>query len=370
MEMGHDSMTLTRRCLVQTGIGAAVSVVAAPRVARASVRTVRFGNAAGLVDPLLVFMTVGQHPRLGYFAAEEVTVDYVNMAGSAQSLQAVGTGAVHFATVTPVSFMPVVAKNPRLQVVSCYSFLRQPQWLIAVDPSSSITDLNGLKGKRLGIRNPSDTGLFGARGNLSAVGIDPDRDVEWISIGSGGPAGDALARGKIDALASWDGELARIEAAGFKLRYIPNPPAAAQLFGSTFGVNPMHLDGERGMLVGLFRAIAKSTVFAATNPRAAIRLHWDLFPESKPKGLDDNKALESARFIVERRRPLWFPASPSDDHRLGAQSLEQWQSMASFTSVANQIPDINRLFTNVLIDDVNRFDRSAIEAQASNWKSD
>jgi NitT/TauT family transport system substrate-binding protein len=369
--MGRTNlMGITRRRLLQVGTGAAASVVARPYVARAAVRTLKFGNASGLVDPLLVFMTVGQHPKLGYFASEDVTVDYINMAGSAQSLQAVGTGAVHFATVTPVSFMPVVAKSPRLQVVSAYSFLRQPQWMIAVDPASPIRNLTDLRGKKLGIRNPSDTGLFGARGNLSAVGIDPDREVEWISVGSGGPAGDALAKGKIDGLASWDGELARIEAAGFRLRYIPNPPTAAQLFGSTFGVNPAHLDSEKALLAGLFRGIAKSTIFAATNPRAAIRLHWELFPESKPKGLHDNNALDHALFIVERRRPLWFPAGSNDDQRLGAQSLEQWQGMASFTGVAAQVPDVKKMFTNELIDEANRFDHAAIMAQAAAWTSD
>jgi NitT/TauT family transport system substrate-binding protein len=361
-------MIATRRVVLKSGIAASVCALATPRIANAAARNIKFGNAAGLVDPLLVFMTVGQHPKLGYFASEDIAVDYINMAGSAQSLQAVATGAVDFATVTPVSFMPVVAKNSRLQVVSAYSFLRQPQWLIAVNPSSAITDISALKGKKLGIRNPSDTGLFGARGNLLAIGIDPDRDVEWVSIGSGGPAGDALAKGKIDALASWDGELSRIETAGFRLRYLANPPAAGRLFGSTFGINPAHLEKDRSSFAGLFRAIAKSTIFANANPRAAIRLHWDLFPESKPKGLDDSKALENALFIVERRRPLWFPSESTEDQRMGAQSLQQWQGMAAFTGVAGQVSDVSKLFTNLLIEEVNRFDRPSIEKQAAAWK--
>jgi NitT/TauT family transport system substrate-binding protein len=273
----------------------------------------------------------------------------------------------------PASDTPLGSKVSRC--ASPVWYMRRPelvlspilQWAAAVNPESQIKETTGLKGKKLGVRSPSDTGLFGVRGNLSAVGIDPDRDVEWISIGSGGPAGDALTKGKVDALASWDGELSRIESVGFKLRYLPNPPVAADLFGSTFGINQHQLKNETSTFIGIFRAIAKSTVFAAKNPRAAIRLHWELFPESKPKRLDENEALEGALFIVERRRPLWFPVRASDDQRLGAQSQTQWQSMAAFTGVTDRIADVSQLFTNDLIDDVNRFDRMAIEKQAVEW---
>ncbi len=47
---------------------AAAGLVAAPHVALSqTLPVVRLGNAAGIIDPQLVFLTMGQHPRIKYY---------------------------------------------------------------------------------------------------------------------------------------------------------------------------------------------------------------------------------------------------------------------------------------------------------------
>ena len=41
------------------------------------------------------------------------------------------------------------------------------------------------------------------------------------------------------------------------------------------------------MLAGVARGIAKATVFGLANPEAAVRIHWKLYPASKPQSGDD-----------------------------------------------------------------------------------
>ncbi len=353
---------ITRR---QFGALVGATTLAIPHIARAAEPvSMRMGSAAGIVDPQLSFATVGMHKKLGYYEAEGVSLDVLNMSSSSQSLQAVATGAVEFATITPLTYLPVLVQNPKLNLVCMYEWCPQPYWEVAVKPDSPIQKLQELKGKKVGIRNTGDTGYFGAKAMLLELGIDPESEVEWISVGTGGPAGDALHRGRVDALAIWDGEFARVEIAGFKLRYLPVTPSTAKVFGASYGANPAMVAKNRQNYVGLFRGMAKSTVFAAANPDLAIKLHWELYPESKPKGVDETKALEETRTILTRRAPKWFRRADAADQRVGTSDLAEWQASVAYTHTEGKVPDAAKLFSNELIEDVNKFDHAAIAAQA------
>ncbi len=45
------------------------------------------------------------------------------------------------------------------------------------------------------------------------------------------------------------------------------------------------------MVVGMCRGIAKAVHFGLHNPDAAVRIHWKLYPQSKPQGSDEAKLL-------------------------------------------------------------------------------
>jgi NitT/TauT family transport system substrate-binding protein len=266
--------------------------------------------------------------------------------------------------MSPASYLPIVAKNPALNIVSCYVWLRQNQTLVGVKPDSPYQSIADLKGKRIGIRNQGDTGYFGTMAMLKELGLDPAKDVEWPAVGGGGPAGQALYSGQIDAIAIWDAELARVEIAGFKLRYLPNTPGARKLFGSADGVNRTLLKEHPDWLARHFRAQAKSTIFAHANPELAVRLHWQLYPESKPKGKGEEEALKDALYILKMRMDKWFAAPWQDDKRMGASTPEEWSAWIAFTGTEDRIKDPAALFTNELIDEINAFDRGAVLEQA------
>ena len=118
-------------------------------------------------------------------------------------------------------FLNVYAKNPNIDIIFPYCWLRQPHWSVAVKPDSPIKSLQELKGKTIGIRNQGEPATSAARVMFKELGINPEKDVEWVSVGDGGPAGQALHSGRIDAMALWDGAFARVELAGFPLRHCP-----------------------------------------------------------------------------------------------------------------------------------------------------
>src|SRR4051812_9578433 len=77
----RESPMISRRRF--TGLaGSAAALIAAPHIGRAqSLPLVRLGNAAGLIDPQVTFLTMGQHPRLKYYEQEGCRMEIINLSG-------------------------------------------------------------------------------------------------------------------------------------------------------------------------------------------------------------------------------------------------------------------------------------------------
>lgn len=352
----------SRRTLLQAAAGAC-TLAALPRTGLAS-NAIRLGNGVGFNDPQLAFITAGRHPTLNYYKAEDTDLEIVNINGAAQSLQALGAGNVDFSVISPTSYLPAVANFPGFEVISAYVWLRRLVYGIGVKPDSPIRRLEDLAGRRVGIRSQGDAAYPGVSQMLAELGVDPKKQVEWIAVGSTAPAGEALYRDRVDALAIWDAEFARIETAGFKMRYLENSPGSRQLFSGAFGIHRRMPAGKRSQMGGMLRALAKSTVFAHENPRAAILMHWDLYPETRPKGKSEEQALADAVHVINSRKGKWLPAEWQEDKRLGGSTRGDWQAQVDRLALGAKIPDPGVLFTNEFIPRANDFDRNAVVAQA------
>ena len=203
---------------------------------------------------------------------------------------------------------------------------------------------------------------------LKELAINPDKDVEWVSIGEGGPAGEAVYKGRVDAMAFWDGAFARIEVAGFPFRFLSNTPGVQKAFGNSYCIRKSDLPGKRDLYVRFFRAMAKSTVFAYANVDLSIRLHWDIYPESKPKGKSDEEAMREARLVVNSRKDKWMPGAWQADKRFGAMSKEEWEAHVRFAGLEGEIKDVSPMFTSEMLDEINAFERAPILELARSMK--
>ncbi len=359
---------ITRREFGLLATGAGLGLCAPAVVTAKGIPTVRMANASGVIDSQLIFFTAGLHPRLNYYGEESLQVEVVNMPGAGSSMQAVATGSVDVAPLSAPATLNVYARNPNIDILAAYCWLRQAHWDIGVKPDSPIAALTDLKGRRIGIRNQGDTGFFGARAMLKEIGINPDTDVEWIAIGDGGPAGDAVYKGRVDAMAFWDGAFARIDIAGFPLRFLPRTEGMKRLFGNAYNVRKSTFADNKDIYARFFRAMAKSTAFAYANPELSIQLAWEVFPETRPKGKSQSQAMTEALKIVDIRKDKWFPGAWAKDQRFGAMTTDEWEAQVEFVGLSDKIADVTPLFTNDLIDEVNRFDRNAIVAEARAMK--
>jgi NitT/TauT family transport system substrate-binding protein len=348
---------------------------AAPGMARANAPIVfRIGNAAGVNDPQQIFVTAGRDPRLGYYQAEGVDIEFVGVANPSQGMQSVATGETTVATLAAGIYLPVVAKDPSFPVISTYCWLPRNAAVIAVKPDSPYQSISDLRGKRIGVRNQGDIGRYVVKTMWTELGLD-DGGADYIAIGDGGGAGTALYRGGVDVIATYDTSAARIEIAGLKLRYLPLTPKFAATPSGFMGFNKKFLSENRREIVGFLRAMAKSTIFAHTNPEPCISMHWEQYPESKPKSKSEAEAKADMMFLLSKRMDHWMPSPDNPDQRMGATNVEQWNALIAMTAetvndprFAAKIGDPHKLFTNDLIDEINAFDRAAIVQQAKDFK--
>ncbi|CAN5624985.1 ABC transporter substrate-binding protein [soil metagenome] len=352
-----------------TGLGLASTGAAAQ-----TLKVMKVANSAGVNDAQQVFITAGQHPRLRYYASEGVDVEYVNMTSMTQAMQGLITGQVAFGPVSPGIYLPALAKDPSLGLIAAYKWLPRNANVVIVRPESPIKTVADLKGKRIGVRSQGDPGIVAMKTMLLELGLD-DTANQYIAVGDGGPAGQSLMQDRVDAIVTYDTFAARIEMLGIALRYVPLTPKFSEVGTGWLCVQKKTLKEDRKALVGLFRGIAKSTLFANANLDQAINIHWALYPESKPKSKTEDEARKELQFILKDRKQNWMRRDNDADPRIGASSLAEWRAnidTAAETSknpkLAAEIGDPNGVFTNELIDEVNDFDKAAVIRQAKEFK--
>lgn len=352
------------------GMGALLAV---PAFAQ-GVKVLKVANTAGVMDAQQCFITCGQHPKLNFYKQEGVDVEYVNMTSITQALQSLMTRQVHFGPMAPGILLPAVAKEPSLDLVAVYEWLPRNANVICVKPGSPIKSAADLAGKRIGVRNQGDPGIVSTKTMLAELGLKDDK-CEYIAIGDGLPAGAAIDNDRVDAFVTFDTAAARVELVGTKLRYVPLTTKFSQLGSSWITVPRKSLKDDRKAYVGLFRAMAKSTLFAHSNLDAAFDAHWAVYPESRPKGKTEDEARKEMKFILKDRKENWMRRADDPDQRMGASSLAEWKAHIEVTTETAKMPDLaskvdaGKVFSNELIDEVNQFDKAAVVALARSFKA-
>src|SRR5690606_37922542 len=72
-------------------------------------------------------------------------------------------------------------------------------------------------------------------------------------------------------------------------------------FNAGLIVRQEDIEKNRAMLVALARGVAKSILFARTNPEAAVRIHWKVYPGTKPRGVSEEEAMRRSLMPLQAR---------------------------------------------------------------------
>lgn len=348
-------LTLLVACSLLTPLPAAAQTTKL-RVATCA-RTI----TAGLGAPFAVAT------KMGWFKAEGVEVEIVPLPGSTDCVKTIATREV---PVALPSVEPLAILRPQgVRARYFYTAYQTNTYGIAVPADSPIQKHADLKGKTIGVTNMSSAGVIIARAQVAAAGLNPDTDITIAVAGEGAQPAVMLRNKQVDALSQFDTQYALIEIAGVKLRML-DTKAIARHPANGFIALEETIKSQRKELVGLGRAYAKGEVFALANPEAAVRMVYEVFPQTKPTGKDEATAIRDDVKVLSARMEHW-KLEPAGVKRWGENSEVNYRDYVDFMlkwNIIKQKVDSADLITNELIDEINRFDAAKIAAEAKAYK--
>ena len=303
---------------------------------------------------------------LGYFAQEGIDVTPITAAGAGVAVSA-GQGDV--AITAPVILVSAAASANPLDLVIIYPWARRLHTELAVPVDSPIKTVKDMKGARIATHSFQQSQYVAAKAALRMNGIDPDKEVKFFSIPAGAPMVNAVQRKEIDVIASFDTQLAQMVNLGLQVRHLELPPATRKAFGSAFAVRREYITQHPGRIIGFGRAIAKATVFTQANPEAATRLLWKYFPDSKPKDVPEDRALQMSLRAVKSRLDNAVVAPSDEVQQYGYVPLSGFEAWLEIDPQWKpKAGDLRRFLDNRFVDEYNRFDAEEIVRQARGFK--
>lgn len=305
--------------------------------------------------------------KMGWFAKSGIKVELVPMPGSTDCVKAVATKDVQYGVP---SIEPVAIIRPQgVKIKNYYTAYQANIYGIAVPEDSPIKTFADLKGKKIGVTSMASAGVIVARALAKNNGFDPDKDVSIVVAGEAAQTAALLRSHQVDALSQFDTQYALTENAGAKLRLLDAKEIA--IFPSNgFIALEERLANNRAEAVAVARGYAMGTVFAIANPEAAIRILWEVFPQTKATGKSEADAMKDDVKTLQARAKSWRLESVGAK-KWGENLVDNYEKYAEFllkNGVLKQPVSGKDLVTNDLIDDINKFDAKEIEAQAKGWK--
>src|SRR5437588_1370125 len=305
--------------------------------------------------------------KMGWLAKDGIKVELVPMPGSTDCVKAVATKDVQYGLP---SIEPLAIIRPQgVKIKNYYTAYQANIYGIAVPEDSAIKTFADLKGKTIGVTSMASAGVIVARALAANDGFNPDKDINIVMAGEAAQTA-ALLRGKqVDALSQFDTQYALTENAGAKLRLL-DTSAIAKFPANGLSALEERLANNRAEAVALAKGYAMGTVFAIANPEAAIRILWEVFPQTKATGKSEADAMRDDVKTLEARARSWRLESVGAK-KWGDNSVENYGAYIDFlvkNGVLKEKAVTTDLITNELIDDINKFDPREIEAMAKGWK--
>src|SRR5437870_4510561 len=131
----------------------------------------------------------------GVFKDNGLDVDLQSINGGAQTSAALLANQVQIAQFGGAEALSANAGGADLVLVANLA----PVYPYKLYAQKGITNIAGLKGKKVGVSNAGGSGDIATRAALKSAGLDPDKDVTIVAVGSHASRTAALRAGSIDA---------------------------------------------------------------------------------------------------------------------------------------------------------------------------
>ena len=306
--------------------------------------------------------------KMGWFAQAGFKVELVPLPGSTDCVKTVATRDVHYSLP---SIEPLAIIQPQgVKAKNYYTAYQGNIYGIAVPEGSPVRSFKDLKGKKIGVTSMASGGVIVARALAATNGLDPDRDISIVVAGEAAQTAALLRSNQVDALSQFDTQYALAENAGAKLRLLEDR-ATAKFPSNGFVALEETLKNNRAQAVALGQGYAKGTLFAMTNPEAAIRITYEVFPQVRGTGRDEATAIRDDLKTLEARIKNWKLESGGVT-KWGENSEKNYQDYLDFLlkfGIIKTPVKAADVISNDLIADINAFDQAEVIKMAKEYKA-
>lgn len=171
-----------------TGAAAAASPSKTPRPCCTKI-TAAYSNISA--DDWIVWYAFEK----GVFKDNGLEVDLQSINGGAQTSAALLANQIQIGQFGGAEALSANAGGADLVLVANLA----PVYPYKLYAQKGITSIQGLKGKKVGVSNAGGSSDIATRAALKAAGLDPDKDVQIVAVGSHANRTAALLAGSIDA---------------------------------------------------------------------------------------------------------------------------------------------------------------------------
>lgn len=320
-------------------------------------------------------ITIGYAPftfaeDLGLLKDENLVISTVTLDGSGVIIPQLMSGAIFttFSTLDPLIISRQPGK-PDFDFRFVYNAARNSIWEISVLERSPIKSVKDLGGKTIGVGALTFGNVSMTKALLKEAGVDPN-SVQFVAVGTGVPAFEALRSGKIDALNLFDIMDAQMVLEGTKIRLLPFPARFSGVSSHAFPVTNKTIREHPDLVVKFGRIAAEGTVACKANPTGCLESYWKHYPQLKPPGSDAD-ALRVTLPLLQVRLNNMTQWQPGEPHKFGLFSEKDWTTEILSLQVGGLLqgdPKLDSLYTNQFVDDYNKFDAGAVVRKAMAYK--
>lgn len=308
--------------------------------------------------------------KLGWVEKAGLSLTVVPTGGSTDCMKLVATRDYLLALSGIEALATMREQGVKMKII--YTAYRSYIFGIKVPTDSPITSVADLKGKKVGVNSMGSNGVMISRAMAANAGLDPQKDINIVVIGEGAQAAAQLKNRQADAYSAFDTAYVLVENAGVPLRDLPNPDVSKFPSAGIYALEE-NITAKRKELVALGRAFAMGQIFAMANPEAAVHILWEIFPQTKPTGIDEATALANETKLLKARAETWsLDADKAGIKRWGESVGANYQAYYDWLleqKVIKQKLNASDAFTNELIDDINIFNVDEVVAAAKAYKA-
>jgi len=305
--------------------------------------------------------------KIGWFKEDGIEVELIPLSGSGDCTKTVATKEVAFALP---SVEPLAAARPQgVKAKIFYTAYQGNIYGIAVPADSPVQKMTDLKGKNIGVISMGSAGVQIARALAATSGMDPATDINVVVAGEGAQTAAMVRTRQVEALSQFDTQYAMVENAGVKLRVLDTKEIDRYPSNGLLALEET-LKNRPKEAAALARGYAKGTIFAINNPEAAIRILYEVYPQTRPTGKDEATAIRDDVKVLQARIVNW-KLDKAGVTKWGENSEANYAAYADFLlkwGVIKQKVEVSDLITNELIGVINNFDPAKVAAEARAYK--